>query len=54
MQPISKAWIILSTQSITDEDILALVNDEVHQPPPIMVLTDLQASICHHDSVLMA
>ncbi|GAB4814561.1 hypothetical protein N2152v2_001607 [Parachlorella kessleri] len=27
---------------ITDEDVLALVNDEVHQPPSIWVLQDLQ------------
>ena len=31
-------------QNITDEDVLALVNDEVHQPTVVWVLEDLQAS----------
>ena len=31
-------------QNITDEDVLALVNDEVHQPEVVWVLEDLQAS----------
>lgn len=29
-------------QNITDEDVLALVNDEVHQPPAIWQLQDVQ------------
>ena len=31
-------------QNISDEDVLALVNDEVHQPTVVWVLEDLQAS----------
>lgn len=31
-----------SQQSISDEDILALVNEEVHAPPAIIELLDLQ------------
>ena len=34
----------LAVQHITDEDVLALVNDEVHQPPSIWVLQDLQVN----------
>lgn len=33
------------TQNITDEDVLALVNDEVHQPTVVWVLEDLQVPI---------
>lgn len=36
---------LCALQNITDEDVLALVNDEVHQPEVVWVLEDLQASI---------
>lgn len=36
---------LCASQNITDEDVLALVNDEVHQPEVVWVLEDLQASI---------
>lgn len=29
-------------QNISDEDVLALVNEEVHAPPTIITLVDLQ------------
>lgn len=38
------SWPPLPMQNITDEDVLALVNDEVHQPEVVWVLEDLQAS----------
>ncbi len=33
-------------QSISDEDVLALVNEEVHAPPTIITLVDLQVRLC--------